>query len=45
MATAEAAKKLDCCRLSWVMENDNTVAKPLYDSLAVSEFAQYRMNL
>lgn len=44
-ATADAAGKHGCVRLHWTVYNDNDPAARLYDTLAKSEFRQYRMVL
>ncbi|KAH6963324.1 hypothetical protein HG530_007090 [Fusarium avenaceum] len=44
-AVADVGKEMGCSRVQWVTKHDNTTARKLYDTLAETQFVQYRMNL
>ncbi|SPJ78601.1 uncharacterized protein FTOL_06990 [Fusarium torulosum] len=44
-AVADVGKGMGCSRVQWVTKHDNTTARKLYDTLAETQFVQYRMNL
>lgn len=44
-AVADAAKEMGCLRLQWVTKHDNIAARRLYDTIADSQFVQYRMSI
>ncbi|KAM0541335.1 hypothetical protein ACHAPJ_013283 [Fusarium lateritium] len=45
LAVADVGKQQGCMRLQWLTKYDNTQARKLYDTLAESQFVQYRLNL
>lgn len=44
-AVADFAREKGFMRVQWVTKHDNTAARKLYDTLAESQFVQYRMAL
>jgi ribosomal protein S18 acetylase RimI-like enzyme len=44
-AVADVGKEKGFMRVQWVTKHDNTAARKLYDTLAESQFVQYRMAL
>jgi ribosomal protein S18 acetylase RimI-like enzyme len=44
-AVADVGKEMGCSRVQWVTKHDNTTARKLYDTLAETQFVQYRMDL
>ncbi|EWG54360.1 hypothetical protein FVEG_12593 [Fusarium verticillioides 7600] len=44
-AVADFAREKGFLRVQWVTKHDNTAARKLYDTLAESQFVQYRMTL
>ncbi|KAF4437559.1 histone acetyltransferase hpa2 [Fusarium austroafricanum] len=44
-AVADVGKEMGCFRLQWVTKHDNITARKLYDTMAETQFVQYRMNL
>ncbi|KAF2451130.1 putative acetyltransferase [Karstenula rhodostoma CBS 690.94] len=44
-AVAEAGRRFNCRRVSWITQTDNAVARRLYDKLATSKDVYYRWDL
>lgn len=44
-AVADIAKEMGCLRLQWLTKHDNLNARRLYDTMADSQFVQYRMGM
>ncbi|CAG7987639.1 unnamed protein product [Penicillium salamii] len=44
-AAADIAKEMGCLRLQWLTKHDNLNARRLYDTMADSQFVQYRMSM
>ncbi|RGP80292.1 histone acetyltransferase hpa2 [Fusarium longipes] len=44
-AVADVGREMGCLRVQWVTKQDNVTARKLYDTLAESQFVQYRMTL
>jgi GNAT superfamily N-acetyltransferase len=44
-AVADVAREKGYMRVQWVTKHDNIAARKLYDTLAESQFVQYRMTL
>ncbi|CAF9913432.1 MAG: hypothetical protein GOMPHAMPRED_007911 [Gomphillus americanus] len=45
VATGEKAEERGCRRMQWTTKHDNYTAQKLYDTMGISDFKQYRMDL
>ncbi|KAG8666586.1 hypothetical protein FPOAC1_011396 [Fusarium poae] len=44
-AVADIGREMGCTRVQWVTKHDNATARKLYDTMAETQFVQYRMTL
>ncbi|KAI1050797.1 hypothetical protein LB507_009318 [Fusarium sp. FIESC RH6] len=44
-AVADVGREMGCMRVQWVTKHDNATARKLYDTMAETQFVQYRMPL